>query len=109
MVKFQNKPYYDQGVFSPLVSKAKQKPFLYFGLPFLTIMVAGSFGLSQLTQTKFDHRDRRHTQVKKEEALGMDRNRRKLSLQEEYFRLQAKTDDEWEQVRITRPPGSDEK
>ncbi|CEI99256.1 hypothetical protein G6F70_007586 [Rhizopus microsporus] len=103
MVKFESKPYGQTSAFDALATQAKKRPFLYFGLPFLTIMVAGSFGLSQLTQTKFDHRDRKHRKVEKEEALGMDKNRRTLSLQEEYFRLQSKTDDEWEQVRITRP------
>ncbi|KAI9281981.1 cytochrome c oxidase assembly protein COX16-domain-containing protein [Sporodiniella umbellata] len=112
MVKFESKPYGQTSSFDALASQAKKKPFLFFGLPFLTIMVAGSFGLSQLTQTKFDHRDRKHKKVSldpyekhvaKEEALGMDKNRRKLSLQEEYFRLQAQTEEEWEQVRIARP------
>lgn len=63
MVKFENRPYGQSSSFDALASQAKKKPFLFFGLPFLTIMVAGSFGLSQLTQTKFDHRDRRHTKV----------------------------------------------
>ncbi|GAA5797686.1 hypothetical protein HPULCUR_003078 [Helicostylum pulchrum] len=117
MGTFSNKPYGQKSALGPLAAQAKKRPFLVFGLPFLAIMVAGSFGLSQLTQTKFDHRDRRHTKVfqyaiyipvAKEEALGMDKNRRKLSLQEEYFRLQAQTDDEWEQVRITRPPGTEQ-
>ncbi|CAO3628770.1 unnamed protein product [Mucor hiemalis] len=85
MGTFQNKPYGQKSAFEPLAAQAKKKPFLFFGLPFLGIMVIGSFGLAQLTQTKFDHRDRRHTKVAKEEALGMDKNRRKLSLQEEYF------------------------
>ncbi|KAI8378357.1 cytochrome c oxidase assembly protein COX16-domain-containing protein [Blakeslea trispora] len=103
MVKFDKKPYGHNSTFDPLINKAKQRPFLFFGLPFITVMVVGSFGLAQLTQTKYDHRDRRHTAVAKEEALGMDKSRRKLSLQEEYFRLQAKTEDEWDQVRIHRP------
>ncbi|OBZ88937.1 Cytochrome c oxidase assembly protein COX16, mitochondrial [Choanephora cucurbitarum] len=103
MVKFDKRPYGQRSTFDPLISKAKQRPFLFFGLPFVSVMVVGSFGLAQLTQTKYDHRDRRHTVVAKEEALGMDKSRRKLSLQEEYFRLQAKTEDEWEQVRIGRP------
>lgn len=63
MVTFQSKPYGQKSALGPLAAQAKKKPFLFFGLPFLTIMVAGSFGLSQLTQTKFDHRDRRHTKV----------------------------------------------
>lgn len=63
MGTFQNKPYGQQNAFSPLAAQAKKRPFIYFGLPFLGIMVAGSFGLAQLTQTKFDHRDRRHIKV----------------------------------------------
>lgn len=71
-------------------------------------MVGASFGLAQLTQTRYDHRDRHHRkvyiiiffslhlayfqimltpmiQVAKEEALGMEKNRRQFSLQEEYW------------------------
>ncbi|KAI7860105.1 cytochrome c oxidase assembly protein COX16-domain-containing protein [Circinella umbellata] len=105
MGTFQAKPYGKKGTFDPLAAKVKQRPFLFFGLPFIAIIIGGSFGLSQLTQTRYDHRDMRHKKVAKEEALGMDKNRRKLSLQEEYWRLQAKTDEDWEQVRIDRPEG----
>ncbi|KAI9010364.1 cytochrome c oxidase assembly protein COX16-domain-containing protein [Phycomyces nitens] len=106
MPTFQSKPFGRQSALGPLAAKAKKHPFVLFGLPFLAIMVGGSFGLAQLTQTRYDHRDMRNTKLAKEEALGIDKNRRKLSLQEEYWRLQAKTDDEdWEQVRIERPAG----
>ncbi|KAJ8660883.1 hypothetical protein O0I10_003527 [Lichtheimia ornata] len=105
MPTFQSKPYRQSQALNPLVSKVKKHPFILFGLPFIGIIVGGSFALSQITQTRFDHRDMRHTKVAKEEALGMDKNRRKLSLQEEYWRLQSKTEEEWEQVRIERPPG----
>jgi cytochrome c oxidase assembly protein subunit 16 len=64
MVTFHSKPYGQKSAFGPLAAQAKKKPFLFFGLPFLTVMVVGSFGLSQLTQTKYDHRDRRHTKVR---------------------------------------------
>ncbi|KAI7866626.1 cytochrome c oxidase assembly protein COX16-domain-containing protein [Spinellus fusiger] len=84
MPTFQSKPW-GRSSLAPLAAKARKHPFLVFGLPFLTVMVGGSFGLAQLTQTRYDHRDMRHTQVAKEEALGMDKNRRKLSLQEEYW------------------------
>lgn len=63
MGTFSNKPYGHKSTLGPLAAQAKKRPFLVFGLPFLAVMVAGSFGLSQLTQTKFDHRDRRHTKV----------------------------------------------
>lgn len=63
MGTFSNKPYGQKSPLGPLAAQAKKRPFLVFGLPFLVIMVGGSFGLAQLTQTKFDHRDRRHTKV----------------------------------------------
>ncbi|KAG0183439.1 Cytochrome oxidase assembly [Apophysomyces sp. BC1021] len=102
MPAFQSKPW------DPLAAKAKKHPFMLFGLPFILTIVAGSFGLSQLTQTRYDHRDMKHKQVAKEEALGLEKNRRKLSLQEEYWRLQSKTEEDWESVRIERPPGTEE-
>ncbi|KAI9494005.1 cytochrome c oxidase assembly protein COX16-domain-containing protein [Zychaea mexicana] len=102
---FQSKPYGKKSALDPLAAKVKKRPFILFGLPFIAIIVGGSFGLSQLTQTRYDHRDMRHRKVAKEEALGMDQNRRKLSLQEEYWRLQAKTEEDWDQVRIDRPEG----
>ncbi|KAL1929614.1 hypothetical protein VTP01DRAFT_1752 [Rhizomucor pusillus] len=105
MPTFQSKPYNKNSSFDVLAAKVKRRPLLLFGLPFVTIIVAGSFGLAQLTQTRYDHRDMKVKQVAKEESLGMAKNRRKLSIQEEYWRLQAKTDEDWEQVRIERPPG----
>ncbi|CAO3635727.1 unnamed protein product [Cunninghamella echinulata] len=98
MPTFQSKPFNKQAL--PIVQKVKKHPFALFGLPFIAIMVGASFGLAQLTQTKM--------KVEKEEALGLDKNRRSLSIQEEYWRLQAKTEDEWEQVRIDRPAGVEE-
>lgn len=60
---FQSKPYGQKSVLDPLTAKVKKRPFLLFGLPFILIMVGGSFGLAQLTQTRYDHRDLRHRQV----------------------------------------------
>ncbi|KAI8333178.1 cytochrome c oxidase assembly protein COX16-domain-containing protein [Chlamydoabsidia padenii] len=106
---FQSKPFQKStSNLATLAPKIKKHPFVFFGLPFIVIMVGGSFGLAQMTQTRYDHRDMRHRKVAKEEALGMDKNRRPLSIQEEYFRLQAKTEEDWEQIRVQRPPGSDE-
>ncbi|CAO3636773.1 unnamed protein product [Cunninghamella blakesleeana] len=61
MPTFQSKPFNKQA--SPLVQKVKRHPFVLFGLPFIAIMVGASFGLAQLTQTKYDHRDLRHRKV----------------------------------------------
>lgn len=35
----------------------------YFGVPFVLIIVAASFGLSAITQTRFDFQDQRMKQV----------------------------------------------
>jgi cytochrome c oxidase assembly protein subunit 16 len=63
MVAFESKPYGQKNAMEGFISQAKKRPFLFFGLPFLAIMVGGSFGLAQLTQTKFDHRDRKQRKV----------------------------------------------
>jgi len=78
----------------------------------LTIVVA-SFGLSSFTQTRYDLHDRKITQVTKEEELHMKRDRRKVDIREEYFRLQSgvgngATKDDWEPIRVPRPEGTPE-
>ncbi|KAG0043012.1 Cytochrome oxidase assembly [Gryganskiella cystojenkinii] len=99
---FANKTY---GVASPadkFAKATKRHPVLYFGLPFLLTVVVGSFALSELTATKYNVHDNRTKAVSKEEALKMSKNRRKLNLQEEYWRLQAEDedDDDWEIKRV---------
>jgi len=41
----------------------------------------------------------------KDEELGIGKDKRKIDLQEEYYRLAAKDLDNWEQKRIKRLPG----
>ncbi|KAL7008828.1 Cytochrome oxidase assembly [Cystobasidiomycetes sp. EMM_F5] len=105
-------------------SASRRHPFLYFGLPFVAVVVAGSFGLSSLTQTRYDLRASRVQTMSKEDELRMDKNRKKVDIREEYFRLQAKSGedktgsgglrgtldskDEWENKRIQRLPGQAE-
>ncbi|RUP49496.1 cytochrome c oxidase assembly protein COX16-domain-containing protein [Jimgerdemannia flammicorona] len=67
--------------------RVKRNPLLFFGLPFMLTVVGASFGLSHLTQTRYDVRDQTMKVVAKEESLGMSKNRRKLNLQEEYWVL----------------------
>ncbi|CAO3594533.1 unnamed protein product [Absidia cylindrospora] len=61
MPTFQSKPFQQKPhQLSSFVQKAKKHPFAFFGLPFIAIIVGGSFGLAQMTQTRYDHRDLRH-------------------------------------------------
>ncbi|KAF2473194.1 cytochrome c oxidase assembly protein COX16, mitochondrial [Lindgomyces ingoldianus] len=80
-------------------------PFLLFGLPFLTTIVAGSFFLTPATALRYERFDRKFQQMSKEEAMGIGQNRRKVDMKEEYYRLQAKDLDAWEQRRVKRLKG----
>ncbi|KAL1923583.1 uncharacterized protein VTP21DRAFT_8563 [Calcarisporiella thermophila] len=90
-----------------LNSFIKRRPFVFFGLPFITVLVVGSFGLQQFTKTRYEHHEHRVTQLKKEDELNMSKGKRRLSLQEEYWRLQAHEEelDSWESKRVPRPEG----
>ncbi|KAF9343903.1 Cytochrome oxidase assembly [Mortierella sp. AD094] len=98
---FANKTY---GVATPadrFAQSIKKRPVLFFGLPFLLTIVAGSFALSELTATKYNVHDSRTKSMSKEEGLKLTGKRRKLDLQEEYWRLQARDiDDDWEIKRV---------
>ncbi|KAF9991975.1 Cytochrome oxidase assembly [Entomortierella chlamydospora] len=98
---FANKAY---GVATPtdrFAQSIKKRPVLYFGLPFLFTIVAGSFALSELTTAKYDVQDSRTKSMSKEEGLKLSAKRKKLDLQEEYWRLQAQDiDDNWEIKRV---------
>jgi cytochrome c oxidase assembly protein subunit 16 len=66
-------------------ARISRRPFLYFGVPFVMLMVVGSLALSELTKTRYQLHDQHKKVLDKEEELMMDKNKRKLSLQEEYF------------------------
>ncbi|KAI5481844.1 hypothetical protein MNV49_000121 [Pseudohyphozyma bogoriensis] len=96
---------------SSFSTNLRKHPFAFFGLPFVLTVVAGSFALSQLTQTRYDHRDAKVKSVSKEQELGMRKDRRKLDIREEYFRLQASgemDDMDYENKRVERLPGQGE-
>lgn len=65
-------------------------PFLLFGLPFIITMVAGSFILTPATALRYERHDRKVKQVSKEEELGIGKDRRRVDINEEYYRLAAK-------------------
>ncbi|KAF9197194.1 hypothetical protein BGZ49_002519 [Haplosporangium sp. Z 27] len=98
---FTNKTY---GVATPadrFAQSIRKRPVLYFGLPFVLTIVVGSFALSELTATKYNVHDNRTKSMSKEEGLKLTKNKRKLDLQEEYWRLQSQDiDDDWEIKRV---------
>ncbi|EFR05539.1 cytochrome c oxidase-assembly factor cox16 [Nannizzia gypsea CBS 118893] len=95
-------------------------PFLLFGLPFVSVMLAGSFFLTPATALRYERYDRRVQQLGKEEAMSLGlrgadedasqvrRNPRRRILgdeREEYYKLMAKDLDNWEQKRVQRFKG----
>ncbi|KAL0060776.1 Cytochrome oxidase assembly [Marasmius tenuissimus] len=82
----------------------QQKPWL-FGIPFVLLMVAASYGMTTFTQTRYDLHDQKVKKVTKEQELKLDKNRRKFDIREEYYKLSAEADNNWEIKRIQRPKG----
>ncbi|KLO14868.1 hypothetical protein SCHPADRAFT_825619 [Schizopora paradoxa] len=89
---------------SPWAQVVRKHPAL-FGVPFLLIIVGASFGMTSITQTRYDLQNQRATQVTKEEELGLNKRKKKFDIREEYYRLQAQKSDDWDQKRIERPKG----
>ncbi|KAI9661199.1 MAG: Cytochrome oxidase assembly [Bathelium mastoideum] len=86
-------------------SALNKHPFLLFGLPFISVMVLGSFFLTPATALRYEKHDRKVTQMSSEEALGIRKAGRKVDMKEEYYKLAAKDLDNWEQRRVKRLPG----
>lgn len=68
-----------------LTPQVRRRPVLFFGLPFVLTIVAGSYGLSALTQTRYDYNATKVQSMSKEEELGMRKDRRRIDIREEYF------------------------
>ncbi|KAL2023572.1 hypothetical protein VTK56DRAFT_2180 [Thermocarpiscus australiensis] len=80
-------------------------PFLLFGLPFMSVIVAASFVITPATAIRYERHDRKVRQMTREEELGLGKSGRKVDIREEYYRLAAKDLDNWEQKRVKRLPG----
>ncbi|PWZ01705.1 FAD-dependent thiol oxidase [Testicularia cyperi] len=108
MPTFESKPLKKSNSFlASLAPKVRRRPVLFFGLPFLVTIVGASFGLSTLTQTRYDYNATKVQSISKQEELRMKKDRKRIDIREEYFRLQSKSDelDDWEPKRIERPDG----
>ncbi|EIW86149.1 hypothetical protein CONPUDRAFT_114275 [Coniophora puteana RWD-64-598 SS2] len=76
-----------------------------FGIPFLIIMVGASFGMQSFTQIRYDIHDKKNKTAVDEHALGLDKRKKKFDIREEYYKLSAQEDQDWEPKRIARPAG----
>jgi len=62
-----------------------KRPFLLFGLPFLAIIVGGSFVLTPATAVRYERHDRKVRQMTREEELSLGKAGRKFDMREEYY------------------------
>lgn len=90
-----------------VLSKVHRHPFFMFGLPFLATIVGASFALTTFTQTRYDLRDQQVTSMAQEEQMKMAKDRRRVDLREEYYRLsaggeEANNEDQWENKWVRR-------
>ncbi|KAL5511391.1 COX16 [Sanghuangporus vaninii] len=100
MPSFPNRPLNEDAL-----NRAVRKNPLLFGVPFVLLIVGASFAMTPFTQTRYDLQNQKHSSVSREEELGLKKNRKKIDVREEYFRLQASADQDWEPKRIERPKG----
>ena len=61
-----------------------RRPFLLFGLPFLTVIVAGSFILTPATAVRYEKHDRTVKQLTKAQELDVRKNPRRVDWRDEY-------------------------
>lgn len=62
-----------------------KRPFLLFGLPFMAVIIGGSFVLTPATAVRYESHDRRVRQVTREEELGIGKSARKFNIKDEYY------------------------
>lgn len=89
----------------------RKNHFIYFGLPFILSIVAGSLYLQKFTTVKWEKYDERYRQVGEEEMLSMIENKRPVDKKNDYYRLQGllrdhesevSANDDYEMVRVKR-------
>lgn len=78
---------YDTSVIGDRVKVSVNKhPFMLFGLPFIAMVVVGSFMLTPATAIRYEHYDKKSQRSDKKEAIeGTGVKRRYFDPREEYY------------------------
>ncbi|KAK4902727.1 Cytochrome oxidase assembly [Elasticomyces elasticus] len=109
MAIFQAKKFRSSSAESTVAARYRnalaRHPFALFGLPFIATMVLGSFFLTPATALRYERHDRKVRQMTEDERLGIGKDKRRIDMKEEYYKLAAKDLDKWEQKRVKRLPG----
>lgn len=103
---------YDRTAAGKYQKLMRKNHFLYFGLPFMLSIVAGSLYLQKFTALKWERYDEKYRQVGEEEMLSMVENKRQINKKDDYYRLQGllqdhlksevQANEDYEMVRVAR-------
>ncbi|XP_053969713.1 cytochrome c oxidase assembly protein COX16 homolog, mitochondrial [Anastrepha obliqua] len=86
-----------------LNSLFKRKSIRY-GVPFLFLMVGGSFGLEQFSKLRYEFSRKRTVSPQEMEKLGVSMKKSdEVTLDKEYEKIKSLNIDEWENKRGPRP------
>ncbi|SGZ56983.1 CIC11C00000000774 [Sungouiella intermedia] len=100
---------YDKSFAGRYQKLLRKNHFLFFGLPFMLSIVAGSLYLQKFTALKWERFDEKYRQMGEDEMLSMIENKRSFDKRDDYYRLQGllkdhsqDVSDDYEIVRVKR-------
>jgi cytochrome c oxidase assembly protein subunit 16 len=86
------------------VKKFTRRKSVRYGLPFISLLVVGSFGLSEFSSIVIAKREQKNRRLTTEEARAFQNPPKEFKIEEEYERTMKKLDiDHWENKRGPRP------
>lgn len=89
-------------IFLNTFNRFRRRPFFKFGLPFLILVIGGSFGLKQFTSLRYEFQRSGFVKNKEIEGSAM-KKKEKVTLESEYQKIKEMDIDAWENIRGPRP------
>jgi len=89
------------------MNNLKKNKFFRFGVPFILLVVGGSFGLKEFSQIRYDYRKITFVSPEELKKQGIEmKPRGSVTIETEYKKLIEQVNlDDYENKRIARPPG----
>lgn len=93
--------------FSKSLDSFFKNKFIRYGLPFILLVVGGSFGLKEFSQIRYDYRKVKFISPEELKKQGIEmKPRGSVTIETEYKKLLEQVNlEDYENKRIPRPPG----
>lgn len=86
------------------IKRLNKNKHIKFGLPFMIMVVGGSFGLKYYSELRYDIQSERHIMTKTKELQDMIGPTKQVTIEEEYEEYKKTVDlDNWKNIRGPRP------